>query len=183
MLTIFLMRDVARDCGYFEMIWYWCSTKDGLDICAEAQNMLFRYRLGKQNLVSELLAVLVIPLIIVVDLIFSAIGFGVDTITFELSTDDKLRLLQLYGVLFIMQVLANILITHLLNRQLADLRARVRVTSVVTADPYDKIRLRIYESKWKEQRKYWNNHRLYFALVVSFSVMTTFFRITQLVHL
>jgi len=177
MIPLFVARDVLRDCGYGFKLWQWCTCrKKKRDLDAEAKTLLFHFHLAEQNLLSELIAVLLIPFIIVVDLIFATIGYGVDTLTLNLSADAKVQLLKMYAVLIAVEVVTHIMVMKIFKRQFSKFSARVRATpaSIVTFGPRRQS-LKSFGQQWnaQQQGQFWHKHRAFFAIMISFSVVLT----------
>jgi len=89
--------------------------------------MLLRYHLCEQNLFSELLAAVVVPLAVSLDLLFSALGFGVNTLTTGLDSSEQILLIQMYGVILSVELVTHAIVKFLLQRQLTAFRGVVRV--------------------------------------------------------
>jgi len=80
MIVFYFVRDIIRDAGYGWMALDWIRGTHEMDLKIRCRDMLLRYHLCEQNLFSELLAAVVVPLAVACDLIFSALGFGAKVI-------------------------------------------------------------------------------------------------------
>ena len=192
MIALLVIRDIVRDCGIGYKILYWCtclkSGTNGID--DEAHQVLFQYHLAEQNLMSELVSVLIIPFIVALDILLSAVGFGVDTLTISIPTEKKWKLLQTYAVLIGVECLTHIIVRYIIKQQLSAFSSRARANPVrVNGLQHRRVtvarRLSIFGQQWnahKHERKFWDRHRFYFAIMISFSVVWAYFTATILKH-
>jgi len=189
MIALFLVRDIIRDCGYGFMLWDWLTRRNSQNenLEVQARKIMFRFYLAEQNLLSELVGVLVIPFIVVVDLAFSAVGFGVDTITYKLTTVQKLELLQMYSVLICGALLTHVIVMRIVHKQLHDFSLRSTSVGLITAAHRQRSeKVSILASQWStvlHEKSYWKRHRTYFAAVISFSIVFALSSATTLKHL
>ena len=95
MSLFYFVRDIIRDAGYGWMALDWIRGKHEMDLKIRCRDMLLRYHLCEQNLFSELLAAVVVPLAVACDSIFSELGFGVNTITAGLRANEQIALLHM----------------------------------------------------------------------------------------
>jgi len=137
LLVIFhIVRDTFRDAGLYGRIYRFVRRQCGCRTEPDsAGKLLYRYHLAKQNMLSELLSVLVVPLCVAYDLFYTYVGYGVNTITRGLTQIKRVEALQMYGVLFLAETLNHKLIQYLLKKQLHSYRAGLSQQSIVNIAP------------------------------------------------
>ncbi len=124
MILGFFLRDVFRDTGLAIEIWNkLCARKRKLDIAHRGMVLMDRFKLTHLNLFSEMLAVLIIPLMVLLDWI----GIGKQTITIGFSLDDAFNLVFMYGVLLLVELGSHVIIRRILTYQVSLLFATFRV--------------------------------------------------------
>jgi len=195
MLIFYFVRDVVRDAGYGWLVLDWIRGKHEIDLRSRCRALLLRYHLCEQNLFSELLAAVVVPLAVACDLVFSALGFGANTITAGLNASEQIALLQMYGVLLSVELLTHAVVRRLMNRQLFALRAIVQTqphtqenNKFVSTGNTGKRRMSIMlvtSGGWnrhEHNKRYWNTHFSYFMCMVTFVVITVLFNTGVIKH-
>jgi len=186
MIVFYFMRDIIRDSGYGWKALDWMRGKRAMDIRFQSRDLLLRYHLGEQNLLSELLAGIVVPVAVACDYVFSELEFGANTITKGMTSREQIGVLQMYGVLLCVEIVTHVIVRRLLKRQLSALR------TVIESDPHSQIgnygpgrRLSIMNTSvvWNcnsHNREYWNRHFSYFMCMVLFTVTSVFYFSTTL---
>jgi len=127
MILFYFIRDVGRDAGLGWILWDWMRGRR-YDIEEKGKTLLLRYHLAEQNLLSEMLAVMVVPFIVGSDVVFSQFNIGVNTISFGLEFDDQIQVLQMYTILIAVALLDHAVVRFLLRRQLTNFRSQASRT-------------------------------------------------------
>jgi len=196
MVVFHFFRDIIRDAGYGWILLDWlrgtCGTTK-LDLTTRSRDMLLRYHLCAQNLFSELLANLVIPLAVTCDILFTKFGYGVNTITIGLTQTERTVLLQMFSVLLCVQLLTHAVVIFLLKRQLLAFRGLLARAEEppnrrknnfinVTSGRNGLMRLSLEWNAKSHINTYWNTHASYFKYMVTFAVVNALASTSELKH-
>jgi len=185
MIVFFFFRDVVRDVGLGWMLWDWLrGNQYGIE--EKGRTLLLRYHLTEQNLFSEMLAVIIVPLVVGCDAFFSYFNFGTDTISFGLDANEQLQVLLMYAVLLGVEIVNHVVVRLLLTRQVTKFRSQL-ASPRVSEEKQDEQRSSILEvgQAWNIQRhdkQYWARHFWYIIVMVVFAVTEVIRTTTKLKH-
>jgi len=189
MIIFYFIRDLVRDAGYGWVLLDWIRGKREQDLNLRCRDILLRYHLSEQNLFSELLAAIVVPTAVALDLLYTEWGFGVNTITKGLTGSEQIELLQMFAVLLSVEVVTHAIVRRLLKRQLAAFRhhaqeqARTGTRTNTFTSPRRSMSMIITSAEWNansHNTKYWNGNFAYFMSMVAFALGNVLFRTAEL---
>eukprot|EP00753_Platysulcus_tardus_P019171 PLAT7064.2.p1 GENE.PLAT7064.2~~PLAT7064.2.p1 ORF type:complete len:568 (-),score=135.24 PLAT7064.2:286-1989(-) len=106
-----------------------------LTLKEEASRFELQWRMLKQNLMSELIANVCLPVLFLSDMLWAAIGVGADTFTAGLSGEDIAHQLGAFAVLLVMEVVSHRIVTMLLKKRMHQLALRGIYTDASTKAP------------------------------------------------
>jgi len=134
-------------------------------------------------------AVVVIPVTILLDLFGNEVGFGVSGLTFGLE-DKLMKLLAMYGVLFIAQICTHYFVIEILKRQFTHYYKRASIsmpTNSIRAFQRGQKRRRkskmlTRQSSHKHAQEYWQKNFVYCVINVVFVISNVIFFTVGLKH-
>eukprot|EP00753_Platysulcus_tardus_P003031 PLAT1219.1.p1 GENE.PLAT1219.1~~PLAT1219.1.p1 ORF type:complete len:565 (-),score=158.45 PLAT1219.1:240-1934(-) len=116
-----VVRDTALLSNVSERGWRRLRGLPALSAAEETSRFELQWRMLSQNLFSEMTASIILPLLFLFDLGWSAVGFAAPAFTAGLSGEAIAHQLAAFGVLLLMEVVTHRIVKTLLHRRLAKL--------------------------------------------------------------
>jgi len=185
LISFQFFRDVARDTALVSYIHTCLSKPEGVSLQEKQRVFFYHYHLAEQNLFSEFMSSLVLPVSVGMDYALTAAGFGVNTITFSLTQGQRLDLLQMFGVLFIIEVVTHVVVRFILKRQLTNLKTLIHNSTVQITTTTTQSKISHQSETWNvrtHNRKYWEENFYFCLVLVVFSVCSVIYYTTDMKH-
>jgi len=163
--------------------------------------LITRFNLAKQNLFTELLSSILLPVVVACELFYNHIGLGEPTITLGMSQNKILQLLFMYLVLLAAEVCNHVIVDWLLKKQWKQFKHKYSgnvVTVIPTSETGNVQRVRAFgealstttsttelgrlDDMWLRENAYWTKYFPYIFIVSFNGIVAVFYHTAFLRH-